>query len=141
MTRLRMIRVHQPVEVGPVDGVDRFVGQAQPLQHDDRLGRRIVDGQLDVGEHVDRIALAHQQRATLARCVEGEPMAIEDAGAHRQRVDAEAAPRQVRERQRGVDLDLDVVGRDVNGSQQLDGPLGDRRRAGHGVEDRAQLVR
>ena len=111
------------IEVGPRDLAHGLVGQPEPLQHDGRRRRVVLERELDLGQHLGRVALRHQQWARLAGGVDREALAVDDAHRHRDRVDPEPGPREVEERQAGHDLDLDPPVR----PQQLDGALGDQR--------------
>ena len=59
----------------------RLVGQAQALQHHDGLVGLDVDGQLDVRQHVAPVALGDEQRPPLARGLDREPPAVDQADA------------------------------------------------------------
>ena len=61
--RGQVIGLERTVEIVPTDRSNGLVGQTEALQHDDRLGGAVVDRQLDVGQHVARITLGHEQRA------------------------------------------------------------------------------
>ena len=78
-------------------------------------------------------ALAHQQRAPLSCCLDGEGRPVDEAHARVQGIDPQPVPRQVEEGQARDHLQLDPG----VGPQQLDGSLRHQRRAGHGVEDLA----
>ncbi len=142
-----MIGLDGTVDVGPRHLEHGLVGQAQALQHDDRLVRAearvdaTVEGQLHVGEHVHRVALGDEQRAPLAGGVDVEALAVDDPHRPGDGVDAEPGPRQVEERQRRDDLDYEVLTNLGLGQQQLDGVLGDDRRAGHGVDQLTPVER
>ena len=84
----------------------RLVGQPEALEHDD-VGA-VVDGELDVGQHVALVALADEERTALAGRLGREAPAVDQPDAERDRIDAEARPRQVEERQRRQHLHLDA---------------------------------
>ena len=94
---------------------------------------------LIVGQHGAAVALRDQQRASLPGGIDREPVPVDDAHAARRRVDAEPRPHEIDERQRGHDGQLDHAGR-RRLTEQLDRPLADRRRAGHGVQHFAVLA-
>ena len=128
-----VVGLHGAVELHPLDGGDRLLGQAEALQHDHRLRRRVVHRQLDGGEDVDAVALAHQQRTGRARCLGREALAVDQAHPGRQRIDAEAGPGEVEEREGGLDPHLHPA----LAPQQFDRPFGHQRGAGHRVGDTA----
>ena len=80
----------------------RAAGAPRPAR---RRRDRPTEGQLDVGEHVDGVALGDQQRAALAGGLDREALAVDQPHPGRDRIDAEAGPGQVEERQRRHDLD------------------------------------
>ncbi len=125
-----MIGRERPVELGPLDLEDTFVGQAEVMEHDDRLGGSSSTDELDVGEHRWRVALRDHERTPLAGGLDRESLSVDQPNARGERIDAEPRPREVEERERRDDPDVHAT----VGSQQLDGPLGDERRAGHRVE-------
>ena len=113
------------VELGPLELDDLFVGQTEVMEHDDAVGRLVVDGELDVGEHRGRVALSDDERPTLAGGVDGEPLAVDESHAGRERIDAEARPDEVEERQRRHDRDLDTIGRPRKSSTVRSATSGD----------------
>ena len=99
-----MVGLDLAVEVVPGDRAHRLVGQTEALQHHD-VGP-VVDAELDVRQHVGLVALAHQQRTALASRLQLEAAAVDQAGTEGDRIDAEAGPRQVEERQRREHVDV-----------------------------------
>jgi hypothetical protein len=81
------------------------------------------------------VALPDEQRAHLAGRLHHEPATVDQAHPQLDRVDPEAGPGQVEERQRRQHLDVEVG----VGEQLLDGPLGHHRGAGHQVEHLAPV--
>ena len=161
-----MVGLDLAVEVVPRHGDDVLVGQAESLDHGEAqvVGQqagapdvavaelaaagqaaaeraagveRLADGQLHRGQHVDRVALGHQQRAPLPGRLDLEAVAVDHPGADGDGIDPEPGPGQIEERQRREHDGADAV----VGQQELDGALGHHRRAGHGVDDRAVLDR
>ena len=82
------------IEVVPGHGAHRLVGQTQALQDHD-LVRAVLHAQLDVGQHVELIALAHEQRPPLPGRLHLEAAAVDEAGAEGDGVDAQPGPGQV----------------------------------------------
>ena len=141
-----VVGLDRPVELVPGHLDDALVGQAEALEHDDGgLGARVggvtrvddvADGQLDR-------RTARRGRRTGRRAAGPAPPPPRSAkrwpSTRRtpslDRVDAEAHPRQVEERQRRHQLDRHPS----SATQQLDRVLGHDRRAGHGVQHLAVL--
>ena len=88
--RREVVGLDGAVEVVPRDRAHRLVGQPEALEHDD-LGA-VVEGELDVGQHVGLVALADQQRPALAGRLGGEAAAVDQPGAEGDRVDGRGAP-------------------------------------------------
>ena len=100
--RREVVGLDDAVEVLQGDGGDGLVGQAEPGQdrHRRLAGEALQQRQLHVGEHQRGVAVADEQRA--GREGGGERLAVDRPGAaSRQRVDAEAEPGEVEERQAG----------------------------------------
>ena len=112
---VRWSGIHRLVELAQRHLEDALGFGAQALEHHHpsagghrRFGA-LVEGQLDLGEHVGRVALGHQQRPALAGGVDPEPLAVDHPHAAGDRIDAQAGPGQVEERQGRHHLDLEVV--------------------------------
>ena len=98
------------------------------VQQGDGLVRRLVDGELDVRQHLAAPALGHEQRAALPGGVEGEALGVDepDPGVHR--IDTEPGEGQVEEGDRGMDHDRHLPGHDPGIlGQQGHRALGHRR--------------
>ena len=113
-----------------------LVGQPEPLQHGDRRRRVEVleQRELHVGQHERAVALRDQQRAGELGEVDGA--AVDDARVTLHRVDAEAHPGEIGERDARDQHEVDV--RVV--AQQRDRALGDGRAARHRVHHLAVLA-
>ena len=129
-----MVGLDGAIEVGPRDLDDALVGQPEPLQHDGDRRRLVLERELDVRQHPAVVAVGDEQRAPLTGGRLGEAVAVDEPHPLLERIDAEAHPREVEERQRRQDLDLDP-GRGAVGDEEVDGPLQDAGRAGDGVQD------
>ena len=129
-----VVGLEAAVELGPCDIEHRLVGQPESLEHRDRFVRRIVDGQLHVREHTRVVAVGDEERASLPRCLLGESVAVDQANAVGERVDAHTGPRQVEERHRTEDLHLDLSS-SSRFDQQVDRTFEHVRRARHGIQD------
>ena len=90
-----------------VDGGDRSSGRPRRWSTTTGVGGRVVDRQLDVGQHPLVVAVGHEQRAPLPGRRDREAVPVDQPDALLERVDAEAHPRQVEERQGRQHLDLD----------------------------------
>ena len=135
--RRQVVGLERPIEIVPCDGEHPLIRRTQTLHDGYRHSRRVVDGKLDVGKHVARVALRDEQRSTRTGRVDTERTPVDDTHAHGQGVDAQAHPRKVEERQRREHLDFDAMVR----TEQLDRSLGDPWRTRYGVEDLAMAVR
>ena len=137
--RRQVVGLDGAVELVPRHRQDLLVGEAEPRPGSRTgLGRGDVDGELDVGQDLAAVALAHEQRPALPRGLDREPVRRRRCGRPRRsgRSPSRAHARSS-ERQRREDLDLDAV----VGDEQLDGALGDDGRAGHRVQHLAVLGR
>ena len=125
------------VDIGQGDGEHLLVGEAEALEHRHFvLGRqRLEERELHLGAHELRIALGNQHRSARPGCVDRERATVDHTRAVH-RVDTQAPPREIDERDTGDQLDVDT-GR----AHELDAALGDRRAAGNGVDDLALLTR
>ena len=87
---------------------DLLVGQPEPLQHGDRRRRveMLEQRELHVGQHERAVALRDQQRAGELGEVDGA--AVDDACVTLHRVDAEAHPGEVGERDARDQHEVDV---------------------------------
>ncbi len=132
-----MIGFDRLVELGQRDRHELLVGQSESLQHDHLvLGRQHLEQrELHVGEHEAGVALREQHRARESGGVDGERAGVDHARTGH-RVDAEAVPREVCEREPGHDLDVDT-----HAAQQRNGALGNRGTARYGVQHLAVFVR
>ena len=119
------------VELLERDGRHPLVGQAESLHHRDRRRRVEVleQRELHVGQHERAVALRDEQRTGELDVVDGAP--VDDARVALHRVDPEARPREIGERQAGDDRELDLTRRRV--VQQRHRALGHRRVARHRV--------
>ena len=135
--RCQVVGFDLAVELGERERHDVFVRQAEALQHRDVVvGRHDLEqGELHVREHEDGVGLRDEHRAAHAGRVDRERPGVHDPNAG-ERVDPEPRPREIRERDAGHDLDLDV-----RGAQQQHRLLRDVRAAGHRVDDLAVRVR
>ena len=131
--RGQVVRRHDAVEVLPGDLGDELVGQPEPLEDHDGFPGRVLDGQLDVGQDEERVALADQQRAALPRGLAVEAVTVDQTDPPLDGVHPEPRPGEVQERQGGMHHDLDAG----IGDEQLDGVLGHHRRTRHRVDRRA----
>ena len=78
--RREVVGLDGAVEVGPRHRAHRLVGQPEALQHGHRRAPVAVDRQLDRRTaRARRVALGDQQRAPLARGLDGEAAAVDDA--------------------------------------------------------------
>ena len=84
-----------------------------------------------------RIALCDEHRAAFASRLDHEPVTVDDAHTALDRIDAEADPREIEERQRRHHRDVDPR----IGEEQFHRVLGDEWRAGHRVEHGARCDR
>ena len=93
------------------DGRDLLVGQAEALQHDDRRGRveALEQRELHVRQHERAVALRDQQRSVAGSSAVDREVAPVDHPRAAERVDAEARPGELGERQPGNDHELDVA--------------------------------
>ena len=108
--RREVVGVDRAIEVGPRHLHDLFVGSAEGVQDRDGLvAARLVDGQLDVGQHPVGVRVRYEQRATFAGGGCGELVAVDEADAGVDRIDPEARPGDVEERHRREDDQVDVV--------------------------------
>ena len=104
-----VVGADRSVQVRPRHRGDRLVGQAQALQDDDRLVGASSTASL-MSESTSRVShWATSSGPPLAGGLDGEALPVDQPHAGRQRVDAEAGPGQVEERQGRFILDLDPV--------------------------------
>ena len=117
--------MHSVVELRERHPLDAFVGQAQPLEHRDRRVwvEMLEQRELHVGEHERMVALRDEHRAGELDRV--DRTRVDDAPLTRHRVDPDARPRELREREPGHDVELDPPL-----AQQDDSAFGDRGVAG-----------
>ena len=146
--RREVVRLDVTIEVVPGHVDDALVGQTEALDHGEAqvVGQgaraahvvvarrapgqaatqgaagvqRLADGELDRGQHVDRVALGHEQRAALPRRLDLEPVAVDHPRPDGDGVDAQPGPREIEERQGREDDGAHPV----VGEQELDGAFG-----------------
>ncbi len=137
-----MVGVDVAVEVGERQLGDVLVGEADALQHRHHgLGRPAVEErELHVGQDERMVALCDQQRGARVERRRLERTAVDDAGARRERVDPDAGPRGVGERQPGDHPQRDPAVT-FGIVEQLDRALGHGRVPGDRVHDLAVLRR
>ena len=132
--RGEVVGVDAAIEVGPGHLDDLLVGGSERVQDRDRfVAGGFVDGELDVGQHPVGVGVRHEQRPSFAGGCGGELVAVDEADPGFDRVDAEPGPGDVEERQRGKQLEFDVVGF----AQVPHRALEHEGRAGYRVEDLA----
>ena len=128
----QMVGLDGAIEVGPRRLDDAFVGGAEALQDRHRFAAvGPLDRQLDVREHPVGMGVGDQQRTVLTAGGAGELVPVDEAHAGLDRIDAEARPGDVEERQRRQHVAPDPL----VGSEQRHRAFEDERRPGDGVED------
>ena len=137
--RREMVGLDHPVHVGPRGLHDLFVGCAERDQQHDRrvveVAARVVDRQLDVGQHPVGVGVCDQQRSAVSARRAREPVSVDQPHAGLDRVDPEPGPHEVEERHRRQhgDGDPGVV------EQHSHRALQHERRAGNRVQHVAVL--
>jgi hypothetical protein len=99
-----VVGVDRLVDVRPGRVHDLLVGSADPLQQHHRRGvdgaGRVVDAELDVGQHPVGVGVSDQHGAGDPGRGLGEHVAVDDAHAGLDGIDAESRPHHVEERHR-----------------------------------------
>ncbi len=131
--RGEMVGLEFAVEISPGDFDDALVGQPESLQ-DDRRGRRLLEGELDIGEHMVGVGVGHEERAGLSGCGGREHMAVDQPDPDLDRVDLQATPHGVEKGHRRKDLELEIhVGRCL--PHQLHRSFEYERRTRYGIDE------
>ena len=135
--RGEVVGLDDAVEVVPRHLGHGLVGQARGAGARRPVGRPSSTRQLDVGQHVPVVALGDEQRAPLAGRLRPRSGGRRPGGRPRA---TGSTPRRAHARSRNERAgSTSTSTRGVGPTQQLDGALGDQRRAGHRVEHLAVL--